>query len=70
MEKTNKTVESNKVTENKEQRSVSPMYATTRFANTVKFLKDNKFIDEEDVKKLAEIHEKMVKKFVGLNIFE
>lgn len=70
MQKETKSPESNKVTEDKEQRSVSPMYAATRFANTAKFLKDNNFIDEEDVNKLKEVHTKIVQKFIGLDLFK
>lgn len=70
MKEQNKNVESNKVAENKENRSVSPMYAVTRFANTVKFLKENNFIEDEDVTKLAEIHQKIVTRFVGYDMFK
>lgn len=70
MQNENKKVESNKVTETKENRSVSPMYAATRFANTAKFLKENNFIDEDDTNKLKEVHTKLVQRFIGLDLFK
>jgi len=59
-----------KVAEVTKERAVSKSYTVKSFGIAVKKLIETKLVDEKDGKTLKEIHTKVVKQFMGFDIFE
>jgi len=67
MENNNKVV---KPVKDSETKQTGKSYTVKSFGNNIKNLIETKLVNEEDGKKLKEIHEKVVKQFLGFNLFE
>lgn len=69
MEEQNKGKKAQGVELPKEKKTTSPSYVVRQFNQNVEKLKELKFVDDEDIQKLQEVQEKVVKKFIGLDLF-
>lgn len=57
-------------TNEKKERKDSFPYALKQLKAFIAKVETNKWVNDEEVKKLKEVHKKMIEKFIGIDLYE